>query len=745
MDSNHRKQKTSKNMTDLYLIRHPHTESNGFNLITSLGECELTTLGKRQIDAFVEAFRGKRIDALYSSDSLRARLLADAIGHSHGIPTRTDRRLREINMGIWESNFTANIIWEQPERYDCFINNSEAFRMEGFETADEIRERVMFAIQEIVERHPNATVAVVSHMGAIRSILSGAFRRPFTDESSVPSPENAGYIHLRCDHGVFERVEMENGILNEELKQMSAGKTLLRHEYADPKQYRDLFLSCCADNLLFRREKAQSCFEHAQKHYLSDKDSFVVLFDGRDPVGFIDFDAAKEKEKYRGWIACFCMEKKYRSESCIIQALGRACHKYRSMGRCELCFDVERDHEYIRGFIENYNAALHKGEEGSVPYVIKNLSGRKGNTATYVRMSVNDIPPDRRVIVMSDIHANLKYFDGLLQKVGFCDQDELVILGDFMEKGPDNLALLHRLMDMSKCGNVHLLAGNCENPSMFFFPNSQADETMLRYIRSGRSGGIAEMIRSLGEDPLTLTDFRSIRARLMEEYFEEYRFILSLPHVIETERYTFVHAGMIPGKPVTEQKLNDLVDFPMFLDKGYSFDKWVVVGHNPLYRYGKDRASVHPIVLPYRHIISIDGGCSLSPDGQLNAMILPDIDSEEFTFESYDELPTGIVLNDRKESEKSFYIHRDSGIAQVVKRMGDFTRCRHLLTGYEMDVPTGRLLDNYDLTDCLDCTDYELPLKKGDIVSIIETTSRGYYVKHNGVIGWYRSELELLA
>ena len=41
-----------------------------------------------------------------------------------------------------------------------------------------------------------------------------------------------------------------------------------------------------------------------------------------------------------------------------------------------------------------------------------------------------------------------------------------------------------------------------------------------------------------------------------------------------------------------------------------------------------------------------------------------------------------------------------------------------------------------------DCTDYVLPLRAGDIVSIVEETGRGYLVKHKGTSGWYRGALK---
>ena len=50
-----------------------------------------------------------------------------------------------------------------------------------------------------------------------------------------------------------------------------------------------------------------------------------------------------------------------------------------------------------------------------------------------------------------------------------------------------------------------------------------------------------------------------------------------------------------------------------------------------------------------------------------------------------------------------------------------------------------------ELAEVNECTDYELPLRPGDMVSVVESTSRGYFVKHRGVSGWYRGELLFLS
>ena len=49
------------------------------------------------------------------------------------------------------------------------------------------------------------------------------------------------------------------------------------------------------------------------------------------------------------------------------------------------------------------------------------------------------LEPGRRILVISDIHGNLPYLKGLLEKAGFCSCDYLIIDGDFLEKGEYSL------------------------------------------------------------------------------------------------------------------------------------------------------------------------------------------------------------------------------------------------------------------------------------------------------------------
>ena len=78
------------------------------------------------------------------------------------------------------------------------------------------------------------------------------------------------------------------------------------------------------------------------------------------------------------------------------------------------------------------------------------MSGKTANmTATaVVRPLVLD--PDRRTMIISDIHGNRAFFRGLLEKAAFSSRDILVLVGDILEKGPDSLGLLRDILELSQ-------------------------------------------------------------------------------------------------------------------------------------------------------------------------------------------------------------------------------------------------------------------------------------------------------
>lgn len=352
------------------------------------------------------------------------------------------------------------------------------------------------------------------------------------------------------------------------------------------------------------------------------------------------------------------------------------------------------------------------------------------------------LPPGRRILAISDIHGNLPYLTGLLEKIKFSRGDILILLGDMMEKGGASLETLRHIMELSETMQVYPIRGNCDLWCDFLFRSGpESDSRLLHYMRYQRQGLISQMCAEIGVPVTRDMDMENIKTQVKAVFKKELSFLRGLPTLIETKHYTFVHGGLPEGE-LDELDAASCMKNDDFMNQGRSFDKWCVVGHWPVMLYCEDITCANPIIDRENKIVSIDGGCVLKDDGQLNALIIPYDGSEAFSFEHYDPFPIRRAATPQEASPHSAYIRWGDNEVRVLCEGSEFSLCEHIRTGYRLDILTKYLEGSGDTRKCNDCTDYILPLNPGDEVSVIEETSRGYLVKHKGVSGWYFGRLE---
>lgn len=364
------------------------------------------------------------------------------------------------------------------------------------------------------------------------------------------------------------------------------------------------------------------------------------------------------------------------------------------------------------------------------------------------RVADLEFPPRRRIIAISDIHGNLPFLKGLLEKVEFSTDDILVLVGDMIEKGEHNLDTLHFIMDLCRTHRVYPVAGNCDDlvPEFALGDGGGDKPFFLRYLSTRPNSSIRQMGALAGVDRAeTLEDLQTLRRVLRERFLPELEFLRDLPTVLRTPELLFVHGG-VPDEDHPEtisawkcMKNDD------FRSQNVHFRRWCVVGHWPVTLYDPSIPSAAPIIDREQRLISIDGGCVLKLDGQLNALLLPHAQSEDFSWVAYDGRPVAVALADQAPSLRSKNIRWSEHEVEVLERGGEFSRCRHVETGYEMDILTKYLYHpDQRFTPCEDATDYELPVSAGDRLSIVERTSRGALCKKRGITGWYRGPLKEL-
>lgn len=350
--------------------------------------------------------------------------------------------------------------------------------------------------------------------------------------------------------------------------------------------------------------------------------------------------------------------------------------------------------------------------------------------------------PGRRVLVVSDIHGNLPFLQGVLKKAGFSKEDVLIVLGDILEKSEGGLATLQYIMDLAQTHTVHAVLGNCENVTLGFLNDTWPTEIYRRYSRTwGEKCAWVAMAHRLGlpaEDP---KDYPAARAAIEKGFARELAYLRAMPTILRSEDYLFVHGG-VPGEESFEDlTIHGCTKNDNFLGQGHAFRRWVIVGHWPVTLYREDIPSAKPILLPERHIASIDGGCSLKLDGQLNALVLPERPGGEFSYFSYDGFPVATALEDQAPSPDPINIRWGHSELEVLAPGPEFSRCRHLESGRVLDILTDYLHQDDVGAHCEDSTDYRLPVRAGDRLSVVRQTSRGVLAKKDGVTGWYLGKL----
>ena len=352
-------------------------------------------------------------------------------------------------------------------------------------------------------------------------------------------------------------------------------------------------------------------------------------------------------------------------------------------------------------------------------------------------------PPGRRIVAVSDIHGNLPFFQALMDKIRLTPDDGLVLLGDMLEKGRDSLALLRRLMELSKTHTLYPVCGNCDGLVLRFFETDELDGRFFAsYLPRHPESTLRQMAREGGFEQWD--DLPRLRSDLRAAFPAEWAWLRAMPTILETEHLVFVHGGVPSLEGLEDLDRWHCMKNDGFLDQGLSFDKWVIVGHWPVTLYDEHIPSSAPLINRERKIISIDGACVLKVDGQLNALMLPSEDSEDFTWTAWDGLPAARALDGQEASSDSVNIRWGRSALRLLEEGEELSLCRHLETGRELYILNEYLRRDGTGLWCEDSTDYRLSVSPGDLLTVVRKTKSGFLCKKEGVTGWYYGRLSAI-
>jgi len=180
-------------------------------------------------------------------------------------------------------------------------------------------------------------------------------------------------------------------------------------------------------------------------------------------------------------------------------------------------------------------------------------------------------PSPRKRFAIGDIHGCRRKLEQLLAQLPYDrEQDQLIFLGDYINRGRDARGVLDVLCGLKQDGaDLVTLIGNHEY-------------LLLEYQQSG-DPALIPLLRHLQiETTLTSYGLRDLNGlhRLAGLPEEHRRFLADLRLFFETDTHIFVHAGLYPGLPLSRQEPSSLLEIrDVFLTSAHDFGKVVVFGH----------------------------------------------------------------------------------------------------------------------------------------------------------------------
>lgn len=204
----------------IYLIRHGESKANALNLFLGHGDLDLSERGIEQAKLTAKFLKNLPIDAIYSSDLLRAYHTAEQTSILTGVPIIKDKSLREIDCGEWDFMPFDEIRVKYKKSFDTWYSDVANARCDGGESVAEVQERIVKAITKIADQNPDKTVLIFSHATSIRCFVGYLTGKGVHGVQEIPWANNASVTEVEYLDGKFKLIKYGR---DDFLKDLSTG------------------------------------------------------------------------------------------------------------------------------------------------------------------------------------------------------------------------------------------------------------------------------------------------------------------------------------------------------------------------------------------------------------------------------------------------------------------------------------------------------------------------------------------
>lgn len=172
---------SEKKATTVLFLRHGKTDYPKSRYYDDrIEDPSLNTVGLREAapwSAFFESYPHK-ISAVYVSPSCRTQETAKIAMKTLGLSPQVVEGLQEWRFGRWGGLTAEQIKTQYAEEWTAWRGDMLHFTPSGGESLDHFAKRANATVAELVSRHPQQTLLMVTHAGVIRMIVAAALEMP---------------------------------------------------------------------------------------------------------------------------------------------------------------------------------------------------------------------------------------------------------------------------------------------------------------------------------------------------------------------------------------------------------------------------------------------------------------------------------------------------------------------------------------------------------------------------------------
>ena len=155
-------------------MRHGQAQNNINRILVGRHmQSHLTEQGRQQVADSAKQLRSIAIDKVYVSPVMRAVETAQIVCQTLGLQYRIDERLYETDMGKLVGMNYEDLVTKYTDLFLRFYSEHDSvLESFGVETFASIKRRIKSLLDDVVEKHEDSNVLMVTHLDPIKAALA---------------------------------------------------------------------------------------------------------------------------------------------------------------------------------------------------------------------------------------------------------------------------------------------------------------------------------------------------------------------------------------------------------------------------------------------------------------------------------------------------------------------------------------------------------------------------------------------